>query len=377
MSPSKNGPAQADADRPPDQVMNRNRSERHCLARLKSRLLIRVPAMHIRSVEIENYKCFGTKTKLSFGPGINVILGRNSSGKSALLEVLSLDIQPVAHRSLKTVPVRGMVPADATAGAVEFVLQREDFTGMSNRSIMVPEPDRSSPSAVSLGFDGTEGSDKRLGEWLLTHGLACRLNYKNGWQDPINILSYDSAANGRQPSNQFQLYDLSQIGQPSFGRVLHNQPPSTVMGWHKYLAGKVYLFRSSRISGITPHLGVDPILQPTGGNLTAVLDLLQRNKYEFERYNSLVSQVLPEIRHISVKLTAAGTADIAVWMVDPTTGRDDLAVPLSQTGSGVPHVLAMLYVFMAQPSSVIPSTSHRASSTLEPCGSLWRCSGPA
>jgi len=75
MSPSKNGPAQADADRPPDQVMNRNRSERHCLARLKSRLLIRVPAMHIRSVEIENYKCFGTKTKLSFGPGINVILG--------------------------------------------------------------------------------------------------------------------------------------------------------------------------------------------------------------------------------------------------------------------------------------------------------------
>ena len=55
--------------------------------------------MYISKITVANYKCFLEPTTLELGPGFNVIVGQNSSGKTALLEALSLSFGHVPHRS--------------------------------------------------------------------------------------------------------------------------------------------------------------------------------------------------------------------------------------------------------------------------------------
>ena len=46
-------------------------------------------AMHIARVHIENFRCF-RDTSVDFVPGVNVIIGENNSGKTALLRAFGL-----------------------------------------------------------------------------------------------------------------------------------------------------------------------------------------------------------------------------------------------------------------------------------------------
>lgn len=43
--------------------------------------------MYISSLEITNYRCFGSG-KIDFRPGVNVIIGENNAGKTAVISAL-------------------------------------------------------------------------------------------------------------------------------------------------------------------------------------------------------------------------------------------------------------------------------------------------
>jgi hypothetical protein len=60
--------------------------------------------MHISKIAIENYKSFLKSEEIIFQPGINVIIGPNNSGKTALLEVLSGKFADRPHRSERNTP---------------------------------------------------------------------------------------------------------------------------------------------------------------------------------------------------------------------------------------------------------------------------------
>lgn len=85
------------------------------------------------------------------------------------------------------------------------------------------------------------------------------------------------------------------------------------------------------------------VLSPQAHNLPEVLNKLQANPVRFERYNRLVAEVFPHIRRITVQPVESGLR-ILVWSVEPSTERDDLAMPLSESGTGIGQVLAMLYL---------------------------------
>ena len=46
--------------------------------------------MYISKIRVQNYKAFNDSGWIEFKPGINIISGQNHSGKTALLEALSL-----------------------------------------------------------------------------------------------------------------------------------------------------------------------------------------------------------------------------------------------------------------------------------------------
>lgn len=68
--------------------------------------------MWITSARIANYKCFRETPDLQFGRGLNVIVGKNNAGKSALLEALKLpSLGAAPHRSAETVSRPGAPPS--------------------------------------------------------------------------------------------------------------------------------------------------------------------------------------------------------------------------------------------------------------------------
>lgn len=46
--------------------------------------------MYIKSLEIENFRCFGSKQVIEFHKGLNVLVGENDSGKSAILDAIRI-----------------------------------------------------------------------------------------------------------------------------------------------------------------------------------------------------------------------------------------------------------------------------------------------
>src|SRR5919199_2392291 len=60
--------------------------------------------MSLSKFQLFNYKSFFDSGLLEFSPGINIIVGQNNSGKTALLEALTLNFDNVPHRSKKTLP---------------------------------------------------------------------------------------------------------------------------------------------------------------------------------------------------------------------------------------------------------------------------------
>jgi len=76
------------------------------------------------------------------------------------------------------------------------------------------------------------------------------------------------------------------------------------------------------------------------------LHTLQGNPARFQRLNALVGEIFSEVRQITVPLTPEGVVRILVWSIDPLFERPDLAVPLSESGTGIGQVLAILYVVL-------------------------------
>ncbi|WP_277926150.1 MULTISPECIES: AAA family ATPase [Nostoc] len=60
--------------------------------------------MFIKNLQVFNYKSYLDSGLMEFSPGINIIVGRNNSGKTSLLEVLTLNFGNHPHRSLNTLP---------------------------------------------------------------------------------------------------------------------------------------------------------------------------------------------------------------------------------------------------------------------------------
>src|ERR1700730_4909887 len=111
--------------------------------------------MHISKLIVRNYKSFYRASELIFRPGFNVITGQNSSGKTALLEVLGLNFPCVPHRSLRTIPNEGNTPPQTSEIDVSVTVSATELMeylfqgGREYAEISLPSVDFKSQFAIS------------------------------------------------------------------------------------------------------------------------------------------------------------------------------------------------------------------------------------
>lgn len=108
----------------------------------------------------------------------------------------------------------------------------------------------------------------------------------------------------------------------------------------------VYAFRAERLNVGQIGASGNPHLTSDAGNLADVLNrLISGNRARFDRLMGYIRNVFPHVTDITVPIVhGQSIARIAVWGRPTDEEREDLAVPLIYSSTGIGQVLAMLYV---------------------------------
>ena len=130
--------------------------------------------MFFSDVQISNYKSYRNSRTLDLGKGINIVVGRNNAGKTALLEAISLKFEANPQRTINSSPTARM-PKPESLVTVTLTLSRHELIDLivgtlGDSEFYLPLPDFYSPLAQQLKLDGYNAAAVQIfGQWFFSH----------------------------------------------------------------------------------------------------------------------------------------------------------------------------------------------------------------
>ena len=293
--------------------------------------------MRIRDFQVKNYKSWLDSEKLSLNQGFNIVIGQNNAGKTALLESLSLNIGNNPNRSQSTKPIVDSQLYEYAKIAATYELNPEEAWKLIlgiNGLIHIPIlPGRPAKQALEEIIPILKTAHYLTVEYE-TNGQV-NASLEKPWYNDDNLFIRCRVDKSNQTIILIDdvLYGSNQIGDDRLPKLLFNQ-----------IRPRIYFFQAERLNIGTSQVSPTSLLSPNSNNLAQVLNYLQTsNPQRFQRFNQLVSKVLPQIKYVTVPPISTD-ARILIWPNDPDTERADLAISLTESGTGVGQVLAMIYV---------------------------------
>ena len=308
--------------------------------------------MQISTFQLVNYKSYRDSGELKFSRGFNVLLGQNNAGKSTLLETLGLKFPSRPHKSLSALP-RFTSPVNPTSSAkVALTLTGEEIKDILlsiNGQFFVPVPD----DFRSKGVEAARGVLERI---LSLPSISFQ----------FSLIAPASQTAGFQVE-RFPTHGTYQTQLDSGGNAAYYIVGSTAdrldftysnvgaypathdfgLTVSSYLRERIYSFRAERFNVGVSSVGIRNVLESNAANLPEVLSVLQGNNPSlFKTFNEYVRQIFPTVYQVSVRNVPNNQLEVIVWTENPSSQRDDLAVPLAESGTGVGQVLAILYVVL-------------------------------
>lgn len=305
--------------------------------------------MRIKKFRIANHKSYLDSGELTFEPGINVIVGKNNAGKTALLQALTMTYVPIPHRSLAVKPLKSSVLNSDSRYWVEFALSGKSlenecltvlpfsypvpFFGVAEAQIVKELEKLFSSPEVTFKYVGFGSSHSAMtivkngGEPAMV-GLPRVSSNNNTYYRQFKIHRGSNSTNFQVDlQSQFESNNAEDFGMKLGNRFLT----------------KIYKFDAERFKIGTCTIGGSTTLNPNAQNLPEVLHLMQsRSRKMFDQYNEYVKQIFGHIARISTAPINDRQVKIFVHM-DPEE-RDDLSFDLEECGTGLSQVLAILYV---------------------------------
>ncbi len=274
-----------------------------------------------------------------------------------MLELLGLHFLNKPYRSLETVRNRGDATDNQSLISARLEISNKELTRIlrnnpRERHLLLPA--LTSPGLNELKIVQWNGdSIRKFLEWFLRQShyditlafVGGDARMASGRQASLDLYTPSFTPNGDPQMITFTMELSGELGGFSGPWIDGTKQPGNDFGLSiaPQLREFVYRFTSERtVRARSPH-GTNPQLHPSGINLPETLNILQGNAALFEDYVGLVTEVLPQVKWLSVRAVPEGH-EVVVWSHHRRTTRDDLAVPLDETGSGVAQVLAILYV---------------------------------
>jgi predicted ATPase len=319
--------------------------------------------MHISKFQLLNYKSFSESGVLSLHPGINLIVGQNNAGKTTLLEGLSLrfSLKPHRHPGQRIEPsARALVQSVAH---VTFTISHEELWSLLRKmttGFLVPLPSnevlfKSNDNALLTPEEHAKIFVERL---LSQDHFEVEVGLKADERDKATIFATKNPAIGKYDAEKQggkRSFAVCVLGDKSEIVIQHLEQRSETnldfgLDIARELAKRVYSFHAERPAS-QPHLdALSEELAPDAGNLAEVLGNLHRRPYLFRRLNQHLRYILPQIYEVTTRSmpNEKGTFGLAreVLVFEEEHESEDEGIPLSDSGTGVAQVLAMLYVLI-------------------------------
>jgi len=303
--------------------------------------------MYIAKFQVKNYKSFLFTQEVALTPGFNVVVGQNNAGKTAMVEALSLHFDNKHHISLKTSPSPGVLLHDSFTSTVQIAFQlaegeAEQLLINARNSFYIPLLEGTDPNSEATKFLALLRQPEIL-QCVYQPGSFVTTYFESVGEltDAIrggNTRAIELRVNISQRKLEYNPNQIVQVASnnlygPYLANILHN---------------RIYIFRAERLNVSQSSFGIEMVLLPNASNLAQVLNNLQSsNPSRFRRFNQHVSTIFREIKGITVPSGPSNSeVRILLWSIDPDTERSDLAIPLSESGTGIGQVLAMLYVVL-------------------------------
>ena len=321
--------------------------------------------MYFSDIQISNYKSYQESPQLDLKLGINVIVGRNNAGKTALLEALSLGFESNPHRTIETIPTPSVLPKPQSSVRFTFTLSKHELIDslihvQSEGEFYLALPALTSEVAKQLEFRSYDVSElRKFADWFFSHetykfsltkevlGNSNQANWsapQDPYLFPIFERDVDLATNRYA---KFQIDPLERaISIPEYSERGRSNRNDFVVRIGRSLNRYIYRFRAERFPSSPCPLGTERTLAPDASNLASVVNLLQANRTQLEQYTQLVREVLPDIYQVNTRRLNDNRGEVVVWNDEKAISRNHLAFTLNESGSGVGQVLAILYVLV-------------------------------
>ncbi|CAH0301947.1 hypothetical protein ROS9278_04582 [Roseomonas sp. CECT 9278] len=308
--------------------------------------------MWIRSIKIRNYKGFNDSGIINLNKRFNIIVGKNNTGKTAFLESFRgwrHDSKPYRGRDISEIN-SGIGESEFTYGVVCSGTDMQDFLRKSGGEMHVPtailhnatgfEDDATryideffTKEEINFEFSTRpRGSPNWSGSSFPSHGLFVPRGQAN---EVTGVVVLD-------PDNR--VYRMKGI--------LRNNNDNLIDFISQNIYDQIYVFRAERYNIGTSNIESTENLQPNASNLPSCLLRMTGNVVRFDRLNDHMSEIFPNVFRVVVVPKNSGV-NIRVWISDPISEREDLLIPLEETGTGIGQVLSILYVAMMHNNAVI------------------------
>jgi predicted ATP-dependent endonuclease of OLD family len=154
--------------------------------------------MYFSDVQISNYKSYRESSRLDLATGINIIVGKNNAGKTALLEALSLKFNGNPHRTIETVPFPTRGPQQESSVTFTFTLTKHELTDLliaaqGDGEFYLPLPDLENTlvqQQFKLARNYSIEAAKTFGEWFFSHDSYTSGPARGIWPIPTRELVY-------------------------------------------------------------------------------------------------------------------------------------------------------------------------------------------
>jgi len=300
--------------------------------------------MFISGVTIDNFRSFATKTEPTFSPGMNLILGENNAGKSAILEAFSLDhVMYNPHLSASTKPFEDSIVNGVVRISFQFVLTKEELFRYLGKILYFPIPEHF--TMVPDFVDYLKGiSELRL-------GVTSTITEIGRWRTFSFFVDNQEFSTPMDVNSQVLHYTCEETKGLYAGNITKRSVNNGEGGvWEPQIKNalkRIYRFRAERMNVARSAFGENTQLAPNAANLAECLNSLQSaNSHLFDEYVQLVRRVFPSVHRVQIVPRGTSELEIRTLLTPAENRRPDLSIPLSQAGTGIGQVLSILYVAM-------------------------------
>jgi predicted ATPase len=296
--------------------------------------------MRLKSFRLRNYKGHRDTDDLKIGSRFTVFIGQNNSGKSSLLEALSAgsftDRPHLLPRKAGALP---QIPNPSS----EMVLNLETSGSEFEWEILMTAPEAHIPLPSALKDNAQEFVSDLFAKERLTFELIRR---SNGWfsnfpshrQFNGDLASTNTAVVTALPDRQNWAVSRLMMGADNLHLIVAQMFQKSIYG-----------FKAERMNIGQCAISETKVLAPDASNLPSAL--LQMAPDEQRHYINLIREIFPTIYQVTSRPdkrenTAQIEAQIEVTTTYDADGRlrEGITVPLTECGTGVSQVLALLYV---------------------------------